>query len=206
MLLPGDLNAAFVREEVPEAQEIECQGPDSSWPTPKSPCFVDPEWFAPLITFFEEKDKFRSLGEFNQDLRVVQLFGHLPLPMKVRPDANAELLLQKDEIWRLNDSEWCLDRCFRILQNEGMIKELEESCPQKWQWLAGRDYGIEFTVIATEYGLVETRASLLRNFRKKDGTLFDSKRTQGNPDSAANRKLLTLLEDALEEYKSTTTT
>ena len=204
--LPNDPSTAFVHVEVPEAGEVEWTGPDSTWPKPSKPCLVDPNSIQQLSAFFQREEAFRPLSEFEDSVRIIDLFGGVPLPMKVKPDANSRLLLQADGLWQLREDAWHLHRCFRILQNEGMIKELEASSPQKWQWLAGRDYGIEFAVIAAEHGLVETQASLLRNFRKKDGTLFDPNRTQGNPDSAANRKLLALLGDVLEEYISTTTT
>ena len=199
--LPNDLSTAFVHVEVPEAGEVECTGPDSNWPTPRKPCLVDPNSIQQLSAFFQKKEVFQPLNEFKDPVRIVDLFGGVPLPMKVKPDANSQLLLQANGLWQLREDAWHLHRCFQILQNEGMIKKLEEQSPQCWQWLFGVDYAKVFVDLIYKHGLCDSKANMLRTFQKKDGILFDHEKTTWNSNSAAPRKLKELLGGVLSEFK-----
>jgi len=199
--LPNDPSTAFVYVEVPEAGEVEWTGPDSTWPKPSKPCLVDPNSIQQLSAFFQRKEAFRPLSEFEDSVRIIDLFGGVPLPMKVKPDANSRLLLQVDGLWQLREDAWHLHRCFEILQNEKMVKKLDEQSPQHWQWLVGIDYAKVFVDLVYKHGLCDSKADMLRTFQRKDGTSFDHEKTTWNSNSAAPRKLMELLGIVLSEFK-----
>ena len=104
--------------------------------------------------------------------------------------------------WSLATTRRCLASAslLRDLQNEKMVKKLDEQSPQTWQWLVGIDYAKVFVDLVYKHGYAILRQTCCAF--EKNGTSFDHGKTTWNSNSALPRKLMELLGIVLSEFKA----